>query len=53
MRFAGIDIGSERHFVAVVDENGTVLHASGMRTAQFRVHQCVSLGALQIRPAAR
>jgi hypothetical protein len=24
-RFAGIDIGSERHVVAVVDEHGTVL----------------------------
>ena len=30
MRFAGIDIGSEKHFVAVVDEDGaTLLRASG------------------------
>ena len=26
MRFAGIDIGSERHAVAIVDEAGGILH---------------------------
>ena len=26
MRFAGIDIGAERHAVAVVDEAGNILH---------------------------
>ena len=25
MRFIGIDIGSEKHFVAVVDETGKIL----------------------------
>jgi predicted NBD/HSP70 family sugar kinase len=28
MRFAGIDIGAERHMVAVLDEQGEVLYRS-------------------------
>ena len=31
MRFAGIDVAAERHYVAIVDEMGAVLQARGYR----------------------
>ena len=52
MRFAGIDIGGERHAVAVVDEDGRVLTKSTFFGAKTIGYQQMH-GLLGVQTTAR